>query len=59
LGIAAGFVPALALIGAVESLDLVVPWSRLAAVLVGIPLLAGALAWLLTRSRVPLERRVA
>jgi putative ABC transport system permease protein len=59
LGIAAGFIPALALIGAVESLDLVVPWFRLAAVLVGIPLLAGALAWLLTRSRVPLERRLA
>lgn len=59
LGIAAGFVPAVALIGAVESLDLVVPWLRLLAVLVGIPLLAGVLAWLLTRSRVPLERRVA
>jgi hypothetical protein len=31
---------------------------RLATVLVGVPLLAGALAWLLTRSRVPLERRL-
>jgi putative ABC transport system permease protein len=59
LGVAAGFVPALALIGAVESLDLVIPWLQLTEVLVGIPLLAGALAWLLTRSRVPLERRIA
>ena len=58
LGIAAGFVPALALIGAVDSLHVVVPWVRLATVLVGVPLLAGALAWLLTRSRVPLERRL-
>jgi len=58
LGIAAGFVPALALIGAVASLDLVIPWVRLLIVLVAIPMLAGALAWLLTRSRVPLERRV-
>jgi putative ABC transport system permease protein len=58
LGIAAGFVPALALIGAVQSLHVVVPWLRLATVLVVIPLLAGGLAWVLTRSRVPLERRV-
>ena len=58
LGIAAGFVPAVALIGAVESLHLVIPWLLLATVLLGVPLLAGALAWLLTRSRVPLERRL-
>lgn len=58
LGILAGFVPAVALIGAVKSLDLVIPWARLATVLVGVPLLAGVLAFLLTRSRVPLERRI-
>ena len=57
LGIASGFVPALALIGAVESLNVVIPWGRLAAVLIGVPMLAGALAFALTRSRVPLERR--
>jgi putative ABC transport system permease protein len=59
LGIAAGFVPAMALIGALDSVDLVLPWRLLATVLVVIPLLAAGLAWLLTRSRVPLERRVA
>lgn len=59
LGVAAGFVPALALIGSIESLDVVVPWWHVLQMLVGIPLLAGASAWLLTRSRVPLERRVA
>jgi putative ABC transport system permease protein len=58
LGIAAGFVPGVALIGAIESLELVVPWLELAGVLVGIPMLAGLSAWLLTRSRVPLERRM-
>ena len=50
--------PALALIGAVESLDLVIPWWQLAQVMIVIPLIAAACAWGLTRSRVPLERRV-
>ena len=59
LGVAAGFVPAVALIGAVPTLDLVIPWWQLAQVMVVVPLLAGVFAWLLTRSRVPLERRVA
>jgi putative ABC transport system permease protein len=59
LGIAAGFVPALALIGAAAGLDLVIPWWQLAQVMVVVPLLAGGSAWLLTRSRVPLDRRVA
>jgi putative ABC transport system permease protein len=59
LGVAAGFVPAVALIGAIPSLDLVIPWWQLAQVMVVVPLLAGLFAWLLTRSRVPLERRVA
>ncbi|HEU4912843.1 MAG TPA: FtsX-like permease family protein [Actinomycetes bacterium] len=59
LGIASGFVPALALIGAVRSLEVTVPWLQLSLVLVGIPLLAGALAFAFTRSRVPLERRIA
>lgn len=59
LGIASGFVPALALIGAVRSLEVTVPWVQLSLVLVGIPLLAGASAFAFTRSRVPLQRRVA
>jgi putative ABC transport system permease protein len=59
LGVAAGFVPAVALIGAIPSLELVVPWWQLTQVLVIVPLIAGGSAWLLTRSRVPLERRVA
>jgi len=35
-----------------------VPWRELAGILVGVPLLAGLLAWLLTRSRLPMVRRV-
>lgn len=59
LGIASGFVPAVALIAAVDRFRLVWPWTTLAEILVGIPLLAGLTAWLFTRSRVPLERRLA
>ncbi len=58
LGIAAGFVPALALIGAIPTLDLVLPWVALGCVLVLLPLLAAAGAWALTRSRLPMSRRV-
>lgn len=59
LGVFAGLVPGLAFVGAVDSLDVAVPWITLAEVLVGIPLVAAVCAWLLTRSRLPLERRVA
>lgn len=58
LGVAAGFVPAVALIGAIPSLDLVIPWWQLVQVMVVVPVLAAVAAWLLTRSRVPLERRL-
>jgi putative ABC transport system permease protein len=59
LGVLAGLVPGLAFVGAVDSLDLAIPWLTLVEVLVGIPLVAAVCAWLLTRSRLPLERRVA
>jgi putative ABC transport system ATP-binding protein len=59
LGVAAGFVPALALVGATPDLDPVVPWTPLLALLAGVPLLAAAAAWLCTRSRMPMDRRLA
>ena len=59
LGVVAGLVPGLAFIAAVDSLHFSVPWITLAQVLLGIPLVAAGCAWLLTRSRLPLERRVA
>ena len=59
LGVFAGLVPGLAFVGAVDALDLALPWLTLVELLVGVPLVAAACAWLLTRSRLPLERRVA
>lgn len=59
LGVAAGFVPAVALIGALPGIELTVPYWQLAQILVAIPAIAAGSAWLLTRSRVPMERRVA
>ncbi len=58
LGVAAGFVPGAALLGALPTIDLVVPVWQLVEVLVLVPLLAAGAAWLLTRSRVPLDRRI-
>jgi putative ABC transport system permease protein len=57
LGVAVGFVPAVALIGAIDSLRLVIPWLPLLGLLVVVPLLAAASAWACTRSRLVLERR--
>jgi putative ABC transport system permease protein len=59
LGVLAGFVPAVSLIGGAPSLELVVPWDLLAGAIVGTPLLAAGAAWLLTRARLPLRARVA
>jgi putative ABC transport system permease protein len=59
LGLISGLVPALAYVGAVQSLTLVMPWGTLALLLVGIPILASAGAYLVTRSRLPLDRRMA
>ena len=59
LGVLAGLVPGVAFVGALESLELAVPWTTLVEVVLVIPLLAAAAAWLLTRSRLPLQRRVA
>jgi len=57
LGTAVGFVPAVSLIGAVQSLELAVPWVPLAGLIVGLPLLAAVAAWTLTRSSPPMDRR--
>jgi putative ABC transport system permease protein len=59
LGVAVGFLPAVALIGAIASLQLILPWVPLLALLVGVPLLAAGAAWLCTRSRLPMDRRLA
>ena len=70
LGTVAGLVPAVGLIRAINAPDatgyvrpvpfpVVVPWPSIAVTLLVVPLLAGLLAAALTRSRLPLVRRVA
>lgn len=59
LGVGAGLVPALAYLGADPARDVVLPWPSLTAVLVVVPLLAALCAAVFTRSRLPLQRRIA
>ena len=59
LGFISGLVPALAYVGAIDSLTLVMPWGTLALLLLGIPAIAAAGAYLVTRSRLSLDRRMA
>jgi putative ABC transport system permease protein len=59
LGTVSGFVPAIAFLYALPGYDVVVPWLNLLVIVLVVPLVAAACAWLLTRSRLPMERRVA
>ncbi|HEV2890946.1 MAG TPA: FtsX-like permease family protein, partial [Frankiaceae bacterium] len=59
LGILAGLVPSLAIVMARAEFEVAMPWSTLAAVAVGVPLLAALLLGAVTRSRLPMERRLA
>jgi putative ABC transport system permease protein len=59
LGILAGLVPAIAVVSARAEYPLTMPWGSLAAILAGVPLLAALLVGAVTRSRLPLERRLA
>jgi putative ABC transport system permease protein len=58
LGTLSGFVPMTAYLYADSELRLVPPWRNLALIVVVVPAVAAAGAWLLTRSRLPLERRM-
>ncbi|WP_395401577.1 FtsX-like permease family protein [Arthrobacter sp. UC242_113] len=60
LGVAAGVVPAVLLIGATRMYaESVVPWMPLLALLVAVPLTGSALAWVFARARLPVSRRSA
>ncbi|HZG96626.1 MAG TPA: FtsX-like permease family protein, partial [Mycobacteriales bacterium] len=59
LGVLAGLVPAIAVINARTDFPLVIPWATLTLVVVAIPTVIAALAGIFTRSRLPLERRLA
>ena len=58
LGVAAGVVPAVLLIGATRMYaEPVVPWMPLLALLVAVPLTGSGLAWVFARARLPVSRR--
>jgi putative ABC transport system permease protein len=58
LGVAAGVVPAVLLIGATRMFaEPVVPWMPLLALLVAVPLTGSGLAWIFARARLPVSRR--
>ncbi|UKA55091.1 hypothetical protein LFT45_03870 [Arthrobacter sp. FW305-BF8] len=60
LGVAAGMVPAVLLIGGTRMFaESVVPWMPLLALLVAVPLTGSALAWVFARARLPVSRRSA
>ncbi|HVF04345.1 MAG TPA: FtsX-like permease family protein [Frankiaceae bacterium] len=59
LGVLAGLVPAAAVVTAQADFPLVLPWPALAITVVGVPATVAAVMGLLTRSRLPLERRLA
>jgi putative ABC transport system permease protein len=58
LGIASGFVPMTAYLYADPEMNLVVPWRNVTTIGLVVPAFAAAGGWLLTRSRLPLERRM-
>jgi putative ABC transport system permease protein len=58
LGVIAGFVPGVALLWARPDFNVIVPWASLALTVFVVPLIAGAGALVLTRSRLPLDRRL-
>ncbi|MFF2314666.1 FtsX-like permease family protein [Arthrobacter sp. NPDC058097] len=58
LGVAAGVVPAVLLIGATRMFaEPVIPWMPLLALLVAVPLTGSGLAWAFARARLPVSRR--
>ena len=59
LGILAGLVPAVGVVTASSNISLQLPWSTLGLAAVGVPVGAALLAAAVTRSRLPVERRLA
>ncbi|WP_431711251.1 hypothetical protein [Glutamicibacter uratoxydans] len=53
LGIVAGTVPMLTLLGLTRELTPVIPWLQLTVIILVVPLAAAGAAWLLTRGRLP------
>jgi putative ABC transport system permease protein len=59
LGLLAGLVPSIAVVAARAEIPLAMPWGVLAATVLGVPILAALAVGAVTRSRLPMERRLA
>jgi len=59
MGIVAGFLPGAAIVIVVPEMRFFVPWMTLGVTVLAVPLLAMLAALALTRSRIPMERRLA
>jgi putative ABC transport system permease protein len=59
LGLLAGLVPAVSVVTARSGMPLMLPWPSLLAVGVAVPLVAALVVGAATRSRLPVDRRVA
>ena len=57
LGTAAGLLPAWAIVHAYGAMSFVVPWQTIGIVVLGVPVIAALVTAMLTRSRLPSERR--
>ncbi|MDJ0315284.1 FtsX-like permease family protein [Arthrobacter sp. H35-D1] len=57
LGMFAGAVPMVVVLSLQRGFPIVIPWLQMGALMIMVPLFGAAVAWLLTRGRVPLTRR--
>ncbi|WP_125616103.1 FtsX-like permease family protein [Specibacter cremeus] len=57
LGLFAGAVPVVVVLSLQRGMPIVLPWLQLGALLILVPLVGAAAAWLLTRARLPMTRR--
>ncbi|GAB3543337.1 hypothetical protein GCM10027403_37370 [Arthrobacter tecti] len=57
LGLAAGIVPSLAVLTAMQEYQLVIPWPQLLTLVLLVPLIGAGAAWLFTRAKLPMTRR--
>ena len=58
LGVVLGGIVGAAMLGADMERPLILPWSTLAQIVIGIPLLGVLIAGIFTRSRLPMVRRI-
>ncbi|WP_145962030.1 hypothetical protein [Renibacterium salmoninarum] len=57
LGLVAGIIPTTLMIWVIGAIQVSIPWLHLLVLLIVMPILGAGIAWVFTRSRVPMERR--